>query len=142
MCTGLWSYICHSIFYVCVFVCGVHTLHNSQWILAGHLFYAWFTFSSRQHETRWEWECERVHSSRPAHSQPVLILYRSSRKHVGKSVPSQKEARMSCLVIARECECLHLCVIRLFHISPKGSASTRDENVNQALHSKKLNDTK
>ncbi len=37
------------------------------------------------------------------------------------------------MVFAQECECLHLCVPCLIHISPKVLTSTRDENVNQAL---------
>ncbi len=99
---------------------------------------AWFTFSLRQHETRREWECGMVHLSRLAYSRPVLISSRSSQRHVGKSVPSQRKRKclecLACLstILARECECLHSCILRLIHISPKVSTSTRDENVNQA----------
>ncbi len=68
----------------------------------------------------------------------VLVLSRSSRRHVVKSVPSQrKQECLECLVslstiLARECECLHSCVLRLIYISPKVTTSIRDENVNQA----------
>ncbi len=54
---------------------------------------------------------------------------------------------MSCLVIddnlvvlARECECLHLYILCLNHISPKVSTSTWDENVNQASNFLKNSD--
>ncbi len=40
----------------------------------------------------------RVHSSHLLHSQPVLISSRSSRRHVGKSVPSQRKREfLECL---------------------------------------------
>ncbi len=40
-----------------------------------------------------------------------------------------------CLVaLAQEYECLHLCVPRLVHISPKVSTSAFDESVNRALY--------
>ncbi len=55
--------------------------------------YAWFTFSSRQHNTRTRlW---RVHSSCLSYSWPVLVSSWSSRKHVGKSVPSQRNENVS-----------------------------------------------
>ncbi len=82
-----------------------------------------------------------VHSSRLPHSLHVLVSSRSTRRYVGKSVPSQRKQKYSeCLaslstIFARECECLHLCVLHLVHISPKVSMSTRDENVNQAIQS-------
>ncbi len=81
----------------------------------------------------------RVHSSHLPYSQPVLVSSRSSRIHVGKSVPSQRKREcLKCLawltmILTRECECLHLCVLCLVHISPKVSTSTQHENVNQAL---------
>ncbi len=76
----------------------------------------------------------RVHSSRLPHSQPVLISSWSSWRHVSKSVPSQR--KRDCLFIDDSCArtwFLHSCVLRLVHISPKVSTSTRDKNVNQAL---------
>ncbi len=81
----------------------------------------------------------RVHSSRLPHSRPVLVLSRSSWRHVGKSVPSQRKRECpKCLailsmILTQECECLHLCVLRLVHISPKVATDTWDENLNQAL---------
>ncbi len=80
-----------------------------------------------------------VHSSHLPHSWPVLVTSRTSQRHVGKSVPNQrKQECLECLVslsmiLARECEYLHSCILRLIHISPKVSTSTWDENVNQAL---------
>ncbi len=67
----------------------------------------------------------RAHLSCLSHSQPVLTSSQSSLKHVGKSVTSQRKW---------ECfnECLHSCVPRLIHISPKVSTSAFDENVNLA----------
>ncbi len=58
--------------------------------------YAWFTFSSRQHETRMRvW---RVHLSCLSHFQPVFVSSRNSWKHVSKSVPSQrKRVCLECL---------------------------------------------
>ncbi len=82
----------------------------------------------------------RVHSSHLPLSRPVLIMSQSFWRHVGKSVPSQrKQEWLECLallsmILAREYECLHSYILRLVHISPKVSTSTRDENVNQALH--------
>ncbi len=81
----------------------------------------------------------RVHSSHLSHSRPVLISSQISQRHVGKSVPRQRKWEcLECLpslstILARECECLHSCVLCLVHISPHVSTSTRDENVNQAL---------
>ncbi len=86
--------------------------------------YAWFTFLSRQYETRRERECEGYHSSRLPHLKPVLISSQSSQRHVGKLVPSQRRREcLECLallstILAWECECLHLCVLLLIHISP------------------------
>ncbi len=76
-------------------------------------------------------ESVKVRSSRPSHSQPVLILSQSSQRHVGKSVPSQRKRQcLKCLaslstILARECECLHSCILRLIYISPKVSTSTQ-----------------
>ncbi len=69
----------------------------------------------------------------------LLVSSRSSRRHAGKSVPSQRKWEcLECLaslstILAQECECLHSCVLCLIHISPKVSPSTRDEDVSQAL---------
>ncbi len=65
----------------------IHTLVRE--LRERYNFHAWFTFSLRQHETRMRvW---RVHSSRLPLSRPVLISSLSSRRHVGKSVPSQRK---------------------------------------------------
>ncbi len=67
----------------------------------------------------------RVHSSHLPYSRPVLISSRNSRRHVGKSVRSQRKWEcLECLaplsmILAWECECLHSRVLRLVHISPK-----------------------
>ncbi len=81
-----------------------------------------------------------VHLSRLPHSRSVLVSSRKSQRHVGKSVPSHM--KLECLewlaslstILARECECLHSCILRLVHTSPKVSTSTWDENVNQAFN--------
>ncbi len=58
--------------------------------------YAYFTLSSRQHETRMRvW---MVHLSHLTHSQPVLVLPHSSWKIVGKLYASQR-IRISHLLI-------------------------------------------
>ncbi len=77
----------------------------------------------------------RVHSSCLPYSRPVLISFRISQRHVGKSVSSQMEWEcLECLaslstILAREYECLHSCVLHLVHISPKVSTNTRNENL-------------
>ncbi len=54
------------------------------------------------------------------HSQPILVSSRNSWRHVGKLVPSQKKREcLDCLasllmILARECECLHSCVLRFY----------------------------
>ncbi len=81
----------------------------------------------------------KVHLSCFPHSRPVLVSSRSSLRHIGKSVQSQRKREcLECLaslltILTRECECLYSCVLRLVHISPKVSTSTQDKNVNQAL---------
>ncbi len=83
----------------------------------------------------------KVHSSRLPHSRPVFVSSRSSRRHVGKLVPSQRKREcLKCLaslstILARECQCLHSCILRFVHILLKVSTSTRHENINQALTS-------
>ncbi len=97
----------------------------------------WFTFSSRQRKTRRERECVG-YIRLIFHTRPILISSRSSRRHASKSVPSQRKWEcLECLaslsmILARECECLHLCILCFVHISSKVSTSTREENVNQA----------
>ncbi len=81
----------------------------------------------------------RVHSSCLPLSRPVLVSFGSSRRHVGKSIPSQRKREcLKCLasllsILAWECECLHSCALHIIHISPKVSTSTQDKNVNQEL---------
>ncbi len=93
--------------------------------------YVWFTFSSRQDETRWEWVW-RVHSSRLPHSRPVLVSSQSSRRHISKSVQSQRKWEyLKCFtslstILARDCECLHFYILRLVHILPKVSSPKID----------------
>ncbi len=99
---------------------------------------AWFTFSSWQYDTRrereWEWCIRLVFHTLDLFSSRLGALAR----HVGKSVPSQREWEcLECLaslstILAWECECLRSCIICLIHISPEVSTSTQDENVNQA----------
>ncbi len=67
----------------------------------------------------------RLHLFHLPHSQPVLVSSRSSWRHASKLVPSERKREcLKCLALllttlARECECLHSCVLRLVHISPK-----------------------
>ncbi len=103
---------------------------------------AWFTFSLRQHETRREPECEG-YICLVFHT---LDLFSSCLEALGDMLVNQSQVkgnenvsnvlpryRRYCVVLARECECLNSCVLRLVHILPKVSTSTRDENVNQAI---------
>ncbi len=94
---------------------------------------AWFVFSSRQHEMRQEWECEGYIQSCLSHSRPVLVSSQSSRKDVSKSLPSQRKFQFCLVALAQECECLHSCIPRLVHISPKVSTSAFDESVYPTL---------
>ncbi len=60
----------------------------------------------------------------------TFVSSRSSRRHVDKSVSIQrKQECLKCLaslstILARECECLHSCILRLVHISLKVLTST------------------
>ncbi len=97
--------------------------------------YAWFTFWSRQDEN------ESVKGTFISCSTLSTCSHLVSKlsEHVGKSISSQRKREcLECLaslstILARECECLHSCVLCLVHILPKVSTSTRNKNVNQAL---------
>ncbi len=83
---------------------------------------------SHRHSTRQE-ENESVKGTFISSStlSIVLISSQSYRRFVGKSVPSKRKPEcLKCLallstILARECECLHLCLLRLVHILPKVS---------------------
>ncbi len=99
--------------------------------------HARFTFSSWQHETRWKWEC-KWYICLVFHT---LDLFSSRLEALGDMLVNQSRVKGNDVSNVlpnyrrfshEECECLHLCVLCLIHISPKVLTSTRDENVNQA----------
>ncbi len=88
-------------------------------------YYAWFTFSSRQHETRRERECKR-YIRLVFHT---LNLFSSRLEALGDMSVNQSRVKrkwecLECLallsmILAQKCEYLHSCVLHLVHILPK-----------------------
>ncbi len=95
---------------------------------------AWFTFSLRQHEMRWEQDCEG-YIRLVCHILDLFLSRLEAHRNMpvnhtrvkGRKCLASLFKLHSCLVaLAQECECLHLCVPHLVHISPKSQVpSTR-----------------
>ncbi len=80
-----------------------YTLINKTSSLLWTNYYAWFTISSRKHETRQEWECEGyIHLV--FHTCPVLVSSRSSQRHVGEQSRvkgNENVSTLSCSFLTR-----------------------------------------
>ncbi len=96
-----------------------------------------FTFSSKQHETRRERECEGYirlvfHTLNRFSAHLEALGDMSVNQSRVKGNKNDSNVASLSMIFTQDYACLHSCILCIVHISPKVSTSTRDKNVNQA----------